>query len=69
MLQGGEAVAVLQGSVGSVRDEQARQIVCLSNTRQIGMAVQLYIQDYNETFPIFYAYNTQTPSGQRAREL
>src|SRR5437763_1318002 len=29
--------------------EQARQTVCISNTRQIGMAVQMYLEDYNET--------------------
>jgi prepilin-type N-terminal cleavage/methylation domain-containing protein/prepilin-type processing-associated H-X9-DG protein len=46
--------------------EQARQTVCLSNVRQIGLAVRMYVQDYDETFPIFYAYNTQTPDGERA---
>lgn len=46
--------------------ESARQVVCISNTRQIGMAVQMYLQDYNETLPIFYAYNTQAPNGDRA---
>src|SRR5260221_14553089 len=46
--------------------EQARQTVCSSNVRQIGLAVQMYVQDYDETLPIFYAYNTQTPSGERA---
>lgn len=47
--------------------EQARQAVCSSNVRQIGMAVQMYVQDYDETFPIFYAYNTQDPvTGARA---
>ncbi len=47
--------------------EQARQAVCTSNVRQIGMALQMYLQDYDETFPIFYAYNTEDPiTGQRA---
>ncbi len=46
--------------------EQARQDVCISNVRQIGLAVRMYVEDYDETFPIFYAYNTQTPTGQRA---
>jgi prepilin-type N-terminal cleavage/methylation domain-containing protein/prepilin-type processing-associated H-X9-DG protein len=31
--------------------EKARQTSCLSNTKQIGTAVQMYIQDYDETFP------------------
>jgi hypothetical protein len=30
------------------------------------MAVRMYVQDYDETFPIFYAYNTQAPNGARA---
>ena len=46
--------------------EKARQAVCSSNVRQIGLAVSMYTQDYDETMPIFYAYNTQTPTGQRA---
>lgn len=41
--------------------EQARQAVCTSNVRQLSMAVQMYLQDYDETFPIFYAYNTWDP--------
>jgi prepilin-type N-terminal cleavage/methylation domain-containing protein len=48
--------------------EQARQTVCSSNVRQIGMAVQMYLQDYDETLPIFYAYNTEDPiTGASAR--
>ncbi len=41
--------------------ESARQTVCTSNVRQIGLAVRMYVQDYDENFPIFYAYNTQDP--------
>jgi prepilin-type N-terminal cleavage/methylation domain-containing protein len=44
--------------------EQARQTVCTSNARQIGMQVRMYVQDYDETMPIFYAYNSQPPAGQ-----
>ena len=47
--------------------ESARQTVCTSNVRQIGLAVRMYVQDYDENFPIFYAYNTQDPvTGARA---
>src|SRR5687768_2051326 len=31
--------------------EKARAASCLSNTKQVGTAVQLYLQDYDETFP------------------
>jgi prepilin-type N-terminal cleavage/methylation domain-containing protein/prepilin-type processing-associated H-X9-DG protein len=43
--------------------EKARETACISNTRQIGTAVRMYVQDYDETFPIFYAYHTQPPAG------
>lgn len=32
--------------------EKARQTACLSNTRQMGTALMLYAQDYDETLPI-----------------
>ena len=35
--------------------EKARQTSCLSNTRQYGTALMMYVQDYDETFP-FSAY-------------
>ena len=47
--------------------EQARASVCVSNTRQIGLAVGMYLQDFDETEPIFFAYNTQTPTGTSAK--
>ena len=31
--------------------EKARQTSCLSNLKQIGTAIQLYVDDYDETFP------------------
>jgi len=31
--------------------EKARQAVCMSNLRQLGLAFQMYWQDYNENFP------------------
>lgn len=36
--------------------EAARRTACLSNAKQIGSAVMLYLSDYDGTFPIFYAY-------------
>ena len=38
--------------------QSAKQTVCLSNARQIGIAVRLYNGDYDDTMPIFYAYNS-----------
>lgn len=32
--------------------EKARQTACLSNTKQLGLAVAQYIQDYDETLPM-----------------
>ncbi len=32
--------------------EKARQTTCGSNMRQMGMAVQMYLQDYDERFPL-----------------
>src|SRR6476619_4393524 len=32
--------------------EQARAVSCLSNTKQIGLSVIMYSQDYDEEFPI-----------------
>ncbi len=43
--------------------EKARATSCLSNMKQIGLGVQQYIQDYDSTFPIFYAYNSQPAAG------
>jgi prepilin-type N-terminal cleavage/methylation domain-containing protein len=42
----------------------AKNIVCVSNARQVGMADMMYLQDNDDTSPIFYAYNSQPPAGQ-----
>ena len=31
--------------------EKARQTTCLSNLKQLGLGVMMYVQDYDETFP------------------
>jgi prepilin-type N-terminal cleavage/methylation domain-containing protein/prepilin-type processing-associated H-X9-DG protein len=36
--------------------EKARQVSCCSNMRQIGLATMMYVQDYDETYPIAYYY-------------
>ena len=38
--------------------ENARQSACISNGKQIGLALTQYIQDSDETMPIYQAYNT-----------
>jgi prepilin-type N-terminal cleavage/methylation domain-containing protein/prepilin-type processing-associated H-X9-DG protein len=35
--------------------EKARQTACLSNTKQLGTALQMYIQDYDETLPMTFS--------------
>jgi len=55
--------------------EKARQTSCLSNTKQMGTAFMMYVQDYDETFPLafgwaptrnwMYNYNHGTPVGWR----
>src|ERR1700709_633172 len=32
--------------------EKARAITCVSNQKQIGTAIMMYLQDYDETFPM-----------------
>ncbi len=52
--------------------EKARETVCISNTRQIGLQVRMYVQDYDEVLPIFYAYNSLPPAdapGHKGVEL
>lgn len=44
--------------------EAAKKTACLSNARQIGMASKMYVSDYDDMMPIFYAYNSQPPAGQ-----
>jgi prepilin-type N-terminal cleavage/methylation domain-containing protein/prepilin-type processing-associated H-X9-DG protein len=43
-------VAILFPVFGTAR-EQARKTSCLSNCKQIGMAMQMYAQDYDEKLP------------------
>jgi len=44
--------------------EKARQTACLSNEKQIGTGIIMYVQDYDETMPMsgsYGAYNTAIP--------
>src|SRR5690349_236228 len=44
--------------------EKARQTICLNNQKQLGMAVQLYVQDNDET--LFFYASRSTPSRSRS---
>jgi prepilin-type N-terminal cleavage/methylation domain-containing protein/prepilin-type processing-associated H-X9-DG protein len=48
--------------------EKARQAACLSNLRQMGTALMLYAQDYDETLPIenYGAWNGFIPNDPRS---
>lgn len=37
--------------------EQARATVCISNTRQVALAIRMYVQDYDEKWPLCYLYD------------
>jgi prepilin-type N-terminal cleavage/methylation domain-containing protein/prepilin-type processing-associated H-X9-DG protein len=44
--------------------EKARQTACLSNMKQIGTGLMMYVQDYDETYPMLSSYgsfNTSIP--------
>jgi len=44
--------------------EQARRGVCMSNLKQIGLALRMYSQDYDEFFPSISGYATGTTSNE-----
>jgi prepilin-type N-terminal cleavage/methylation domain-containing protein len=43
--------------------EQARKATCLSNMKQIGLGMQMYVQDYDETFPCILIHPNSSWSG------
>lgn len=54
-------LAAILFPVFSQAREKARQSVCLTNMRQMGMAVSMYIQDYDERFPMDSHSGTNMP--------
>ena len=44
--------------------QKARDTACISNMKQIGLAVQQYVQDYDGMYPIYYAYNSNPSAGK-----
>lgn len=51
--------------------EKARQISCLSNEKQIGMAMMMYEQDYDEEFPAsnYFSGITLTTNGNQINTM
>jgi prepilin-type N-terminal cleavage/methylation domain-containing protein/prepilin-type processing-associated H-X9-DG protein len=47
--------AILFPVFAQARDK-ARQAACLSNVKQIGMGLMMYLQDYDENYPANYTY-------------
>ena len=42
--------------------EKARQTTCISNLKQVGLAMNQYVQDYDETFPMGGRYYYEAPA-------
>ena len=45
--------------------DKARQVSCLSNARQLAMAVMMYVEDNNDTFPPSADYSIPTSQPER----
>ena len=45
--------------------EKARQASCLSNMKQLGLSMMMYVQDYDEFLPKIRAGNCTLPGGRR----
>jgi len=41
---------------------EARRVACLSNQRQIGLAILTYAQDYDDVFPIAHYFDAERPA-------
>lgn len=54
-------IAALLFPVLSNARESGRRTRCLSNMRQVGLAVQMYLSDYTETFPMNRFPDAQRP--------
>src|SRR3982750_3360923 len=44
--------------------EKARQTACMSNVKQIGTALTMYVQDYEETMPRAFSGGTAASPGR-----
>ena len=58
--------ALLLPTLGRAKEE-ARATACLSNLRQVGVALQLYVQENNNKLPVMYDANfIADPTGTNA---
>lgn len=57
-------LAALLFPVFTQAKESAKNTACLSNGKQIGLATKMYQGSYDDTMPIFYAYNSVPAAGQ-----
>ncbi len=60
--------AILQPVVSKAR-HRARSVACLSNLRQIGLALQVYAQDYGYRYPILDGLPVANPSLPQLHEV
>jgi prepilin-type N-terminal cleavage/methylation domain-containing protein/prepilin-type processing-associated H-X9-DG protein len=58
-------LAALLFPVFSQARERARMSSCLSNQRQLGMALMMYVHDYDETFPYIRFHGNSAQKGTR----
>ena len=58
-------IAILLPSLNAAR-ESARRVVCASNQRQLGVAFQLYHNDFDGSFPFAEAANSSSLGGWNA---
>jgi prepilin-type N-terminal cleavage/methylation domain-containing protein len=56
-------LAAILFPVFALAREKARMATCLSNTRQCGTALMLYVQDYDETFPSIRFHGSDAQKG------
>lgn len=49
--------------------ESARRASCMSNLKQIGLGMMMYVQDYDETYPLSNTGGTQTDTSMPGRHF
>jgi prepilin-type N-terminal cleavage/methylation domain-containing protein/prepilin-type processing-associated H-X9-DG protein len=52
--------AILFPVFAQARDK-ARQATCQSNLKQLGTAIMMYVQDYDESYPLYSMFPSETP--------